>query len=280
MAMLRSKLMAESLGRLLGAPLVYVLAEVRLSPILDTAKRAAAAQEVLRSKFPRLTRLNEVQTVLGPSATLTSAQSYSFSDRERSKGVVVTGSSVVYHVTSYKESRDFFEELGWVLTTLETLYAGDLVARLGLRYVDAIVPMSGESASAYIRPEFAGIDLESGHERKVQMLAEYPRNNGALTLRYLCLGPGVYLTPDLVPDLLAEPEWVRRARKSGQSAALLDTDRWENFEQSFLAANLLNKFKDLKADIRRAFLSSTTPYAREVWEKPRVLEPESAIANG
>jgi uncharacterized protein (TIGR04255 family) len=273
--------MTESLGRLLGAPLVYVLAEVRLPTILDTAKRAAAAQEALRSRFPRLVRLNEVQTVIGPSASLSASQSFAFSDVERNKGVVVTSGSLVYHVTAYKESQDFFQELEWVLKAVEPFYASDLVARAGLRYVDAIIPSPGEDAFRYVKSEFCGINLDSGQEkRRIQMLVEYPRQNGALTLRLLSLGPGFYLTPDLVPDLLTAPAWVRDAQNTGRSAVLLDTDRWENMDRPFSSDGLLATFRELKKDIRTAFLGATTDYAMKCWQEPRLSDEQKAIANG
>lgn len=257
--------MTDSLGQWPSAPLVYVLAEVRCSPTLDVAKRASAVQEAIREEYPLLEPISEVR--LGPGMPASSM--YAFSDATRRRGVVVSSNNLCYHVTKYETSKEFFEQLGRLLKTIEPIYANDAIARLGLRYVDAIVLDGDGSISDYIAPEMLGISLNGDYQKRVQCVVEQSRPNGGIAVRLLAVGAPMYLSPDLLPLGLRPPSWILKASERKAPAAILDTDNWVAEERSFEAGEILSAFEGLKQGITDAFLKAATDRAIKLWKLPR-----------
>jgi uncharacterized protein (TIGR04255 family) len=261
--------MSESLGQWRSAPLVYVLAEVRCSPTLDVAKRASAVQEAIRGEFPLLEPVAEVRFGAGiPSGSSTSTM-FAFTDSSKKRGVVVTSTSLCYHVTQYVTSAEFFEELGRLLQVLEPIYAADAVTRMGLRYVDAIIPSANMSISDYISPSMVGVSLGGVEQRRVQCVVEEARPNGGIAVRLLALGIPIYLSPDLLALGLRRPSWVDAANERQAPAAILDTDNWVAVERTFEAQEILTTFRGLKEGITNAFLKSITDHSKKEWQLPR-----------
>jgi uncharacterized protein (TIGR04255 family) len=262
---LGKRIMVDSLGQWPSAPLVYVLAEVRYSPILDLAKRAAAVQELLKPKFPLLEPTAEI--TLAPGVTPSTL--YAFSDATRRRGVVLSGNGVYYQVTEYETSHEFFQQLGQVLEAIEPVYAKETVIRLGLRYVDAIAIEKGESVFDYITTTMGGTQLDGGEQTRVQCVIERLRSNGGITVRLLSLGIPLYRSPDLPALGLRHPGWVEKAMERQVPAATLDTDNWTMTVRSFDAAALLESFKELKNGITETFLKVATEQAVERWKSTR-----------
>jgi uncharacterized protein (TIGR04255 family) len=261
--------MTDSLGQWPSAPLVYVLAEVRFSPTLDISRRAAVLQDALRAEFPLLEPIAEIR--VSPAAPVGSAAStmYAFTDATKRRGVLVSTMSVCYHATAYETSKEFFEQLGRVLTAIEPVYASDTVTRLGLRYVDVIVAELGESVFDYITPAIAGVALNEDDQRRVQCVIEQPRPNGGIAVRLLSLGVPLYRSPDLPAPGLVPPTWVQRAAERKTPTALLDTDNWILGERAFDVKSVLEAFGGLKEGISDAFLKVATPHAIKVWKSDR-----------
>lgn len=194
---------------------------------------------------------------------------YAFTDASKRRGVVISSSSLCYHVTQYLTSNEFFDELGLVLKTLEPIYATDAVTRLGLRYVDAIVPDPGESVFDYIDSSMVGISFGETRQKRVQCVIEEARPNGGIAVRLLALGLPIYLSPDLPALGLRRPSWVEKMAERQAPAAILDTDHWVATERSFVADEILSTFKGLKEGITDAFLKSSTDHAKELWRSSR-----------
>ena len=180
--------MSDSLGQWPSAPLVYVLAEVRCSPTLDVARRAAAVQEAIRQEFPLLAPIAQFQVGPGLPAGAIMSNMFAFTDSTRRRGLLISAGSVVYQATEYQTSKEFFEQLGRVLTALEPVYGNDTVTRLGLRYVDVIVPREGESVFDYLTPSMRGITLNDNDSRRVQCVIEQQRSGGGIAVRLVALG--------------------------------------------------------------------------------------------
>jgi uncharacterized protein (TIGR04255 family) len=256
--------MSDTLGQWPSAPLVYVLAEVRCSPTLDLNKRAAAVQEAIKPEYPFLEPVAEMR--FGPGNINPVASSmYAFTDSSKRRGIVVTSTSLCYHVTKYVTSKEFFDDLGHVLKMLEPIYAGEPVTRLGLRYVDAIVPKQNEGVLDYIDKSMVGIALGGTNQRRVQCVVEETRENGGIAVRLLALGVPLYLSPDLPALGLRPPTWVENASERQAPSAILDTDHWIAIERSFVAHELLLEFRGLKVGITDAFLKATTEHAKHAW---------------
>jgi len=261
--------MTDTLGQWPSAPLVYVLAEVRCSPTLDVERRAAAVQEAIRSEYPLLEPVADIRVSPGAQIGATTSPIFAFADANRRRGVVISSGSVCYHVTEYATSNEFLDQLGSVLRAIEPIYATDTVTRLGLRYVDAIVPEDNETVFDYVSPALAGVSLDDGSSRRVQCVVEQPRQDGGIAIRFLALGIPIYRSPDLPALGLRQPAWVDRAMEHQAATAILDTDHWIATPRQYQAEPVLDAFKSLKAGITSAFLKATTPHALKIWQSPR-----------
>jgi len=261
--------MTDTLGQWASAPLVYVLAEVRCSPTLDVERRAAAVQEAIRSEYPLLEPAAEIRVSPGSPVGATTSQIFAFTDASKRRGVLISSSSVCYHVTEYVTSNEFFEQLGNVLRAIEPIYAKDTVTRLGLRYVDAIVPRDAETVFDYVNPALAGVNLNGDSSRRVQCVVEQPRQNGGIAIRFLALGIPIYRSPDLPALGLRQPTWVDKTMERQAETAILDTDNWIVAEGPYQAESVLGVFKGLKSGITSAFLKAISPHAMTIWQTPR-----------
>lgn len=258
--------MTESLGRWPSAPLVYVLAEVRCSPTLDVSGRAAAVQAAIRGQYPLLEPV-EVQTGPAIPGGASTSIMYSFTDLAKRRGVIVSSGSLCYHATEYVTSAEFFAELGWVLKAVGPIYEQDSVIRLGLRYVDVIVPKENETVFDYVIPSMTGIPLDAS--KRVQCVVELPRVDGGIAVRFMALGSSLILSPDLLAISLKRPKWAEEILVAGLQSAILDTDNWNAESRTYDADNLLNAFKGLKKGITEAFLRVASDHAVQEWKKQR-----------
>jgi uncharacterized protein (TIGR04255 family) len=261
--------MTESMGQWPSAPLVYVLAEVRCSPTLDVERRAAAVQEAIRAEYPLLEPVAEIRVSPGSPIGASTSPIFAFTDASKRRGVLISSSSVCYHVTEYVTSTEFLDQLGNLLRAIEPIYAKDTVTRLGLRYVDAIVPLDAETVFDYVNPALAGIPLNGDSSRRVQCVVEQPRQNGGVAIRFLALGIPIFRSPDLPALGLRQPGWVDRMMERQVQTAILDTDNWIVAEGPYQAESVLGVFKGLKAGITSAFLKAISPHAMTVWQSAR-----------
>ena len=116
-----------------------------------------------------------------------------FTGLGKRRGVVVTSTSLCYHVTQYVTSKEFFDELEWLLKAIDPIYVADAITRVGLRYVDAILPTDDRNIFDYINPSMTGFSLGDSKQRHVQTVVEHPKSNGGIAVRFLALDIPMYL---------------------------------------------------------------------------------------
>lgn len=146
--------------RLRRNPLIVVLAQVRIAPVLRLADSVPEIQDQLRRNgFPRFSE-SQTQTVqfVGsppPSAWQTS---YLFTDRNAKRAVIVAPEHISLIVTAYESFEVFANDLQGILVTVGGVLGPELVERVGLRYVDLIQPREGEDVRDWLQPSLRGLD--------------------------------------------------------------------------------------------------------------------------
>ncbi|MGF6372958.1 uncharacterized protein (TIGR04255 family) [Paraburkholderia sp. RAU6.4a] len=271
---------ARQKGQWASAPLVFVLAQVRFLP------SAAAAPEHLRDaiikrvgyKFPTINQTNALNFEITLDAPTPSpnraAQSviYDLVNSEVDAMVRVEQSALTYAVTSYFDSHNFRNQ--WLEIT-EALKDVDVssVMRLGLRYVDFIIPQSGRKPEEYVKAPWnlAGMPVLPGALRSPDLSVSmmdlaYPE--GRLRLQFM-RGIGV---PSLPMDL----QGMLTPRQQSASAihaecGVIDSDRWiDGNEHSVDRANLDELFRQMHTDVSSAFRAMISPLADEEWNPTKI----------
>lgn len=141
--------------------------------------------------------------------------------------------------------------------------------RIGLRYVDIIVPEEGKTPDDYVVPGLRclpALTLTS-RARSGLAISEFQLEEGALVIRYATAGGAIGLPPDLQPLTLAEPDVLKRLAPVTGMSALLDFDRFAPLEEMFDASQLKARFDHLHEDHSVAFRELTTEHAKDVWSK-------------
>lgn len=262
----------QALGKWPNAPLALVLAQVRFDPEVDTEYKEVAARlkTALGERFPAMKAVRRVAFVFG-NAPVPAGESKANegevgrdlrSDDNRSALRLQDG-AMTYTTSLYKDSLHFLAEWRSMLDCL--CVAGGLkVQRLGLRYVDFIIPTSGKVPEDYFKDGFGhSTDVFGEVAQTAFMSHEYPRENGAMRVQY---GRGFAL-PSLPPDLdgsVLPPPALLSKYTEGPSA-ILDIDRWRRDSRRLQAAEIADEFQRLRDDICMTFSRIITSEAKAEW---------------
>lgn len=263
----------ESLGQLPNAPLAYVLGAVKFEPQLALEKHIPALQERLQSKFPRFRPVNEavIQLSIGDSPLSQSPQRvrFEFASADNRRGIILNLETLVFHATAYTTYNDFGARLSEVLTDVGAELKHLFVRRIGLRYIDTLIPEEGETPDDYVSSDLRCLPKLSLPLRARSGLAisEFQMEKGALVVRYAA-GPGrLGLPPDLQPLPLTESAVMQRPIPENVMSGLLDFDRFMPQEALFNAVQIRRWFDELHDDLSIAFRELTTEHAKRVWQQ-------------
>lgn len=263
---------APALGQWPNAPLALVLAQIRFDPEVPTeypglAKHIKAA---MGDRFQAMKSVKQLSFELGdagqngvPAQASTEVGFDLRRDDERSSLRIQEG-AVTYTTSLYKDSPHFLSEWRSVLDIL-CREGGVKALRIGLRYVDFIIPSAGKFPEDYFDPGFARSPKILGDQAPVAFLRyDYPSaNNGMMRVQY---GRGI-APPDLPPDLegSVQPPPSLLEKYNGGASAVLDIDHWRVLSDRLQANELAAEFQRLRDNISQAFQSIINDAAKGEW---------------
>lgn len=266
--------MEESLGAWPYAPLVYVLAEIRTEILADLVDYHQDIAKQLRQDYPMQRKMNMARLVATGSQVLFEQQQdmvWELASPDNRTAVILRPNGLVLHATAYAGSGDFLSKLEHALRTF-AMIPSIYVNRIGLRYIDFIVPDEGETPELYINPKLnPDLGLAEGRAGYVSTTwTSYPMNKGVLNLRYIRGTGQPSLSPDLGPvNLTPSPLMALGARANNCPTAILDTDRLIEFSPvEKLDIELVHThFKEMREDIRHSFHDcAITEHAKTRWK--------------
>jgi uncharacterized protein (TIGR04255 family) len=250
--------------RLSRSPLVYVLGQVRIAPILQMGEFVPKIQERLRHAGFPLFRASAIQEILiGPTPSVKMGERWLFSSKDGTDTVVLTKEFVVLATSAYSVFDRFVERFATVLETVGSEAEVALSNRMGLRYVDLIRTNPGESFTDYLQPGFHGLGRDALGASSVlqQTQISAVTETGQLVVRLWQATDGRALPPDLEGDdvrlevPLAKDELV----------TILDLDHFSVKPRDFVVADLVADLWRLHEGPDRAFRAMTTDEARRRW---------------
>jgi uncharacterized protein (TIGR04255 family) len=255
-------------------PLYYALAQAHFNPITAMSNYIELIQNKMRlegytlftpQEFNHLTFNQDVQ----PQATVMKLPVWRFTKQDHTAGFVLTPTSLAYHTTHYTTHEQFLGDFLLALEWIHDILKLEHLSRLGLRYLNAVIPLDGETVQKYLADGLHGITLP---EIPRYSLVESVFNTdlkktdhlyGTLVTRchqrYNLLG----YPPDIGPhDLTTLPQFLL---KKPITHAIVDID---HFTESYLPVDFIQSKKNLlalHAKIKSTLSVMTTDYAQKKW---------------
>lgn len=257
--------MTDFTGRLSRAPVVYVLAQIRFSAVLKMAEYIPAIQEELRGDYPRYEQQQTAILQIGGQGVAAPALAtrWSFEDKAQQCGFIIDQSSLVFHTSNYVDFPHFRDRLLGGVAHVQNIVNTPLIERVGLRYIDLIMPTDDEPIERYMKPELVGFSLAPlGLSNEVnQQLVNAKTAAGQLWVRFT----KAKNTSPLPPDLGSVSLQLKRIPSSDRDSAIMDTDHFAEKSMDFDLNQLTQVIDALQAPIGDVFKAAITEHAVEQW---------------
>jgi uncharacterized protein (TIGR04255 family) len=260
--------------KLSSAPVYFTLAQARFNPILSLESFAPQIQERLRkAEFPDAQKGMFTTINLNVGIVPEQQQSqglmlqtvrYIFGDMNRTSAFVLEPTALSFQTTQYDVFETFAERFKLGLSAVHEAIGLNYTDRIGLRYLDAIFPRSGETLGDYLWPGLLGLDGKFQNDGLTYAFSENLAKAGNINvrLRVIVQDGGVGFPPDLLPLTLKLEE--RFERLHGRHA-IMDTDGWSELRQRFTVNNILEQLHLIHSEIDKTFRVSVTESALNVW---------------
>jgi uncharacterized protein (TIGR04255 family) len=251
--------------KLKKSPLVFVLAQVRFTPIPAIEEKIGKFQEsFLQNGYLRFEeKIQQNISIITPEFQSNSSKFWIFGNRENTRAIVLSKDFLVLQTTAYDRFEPFVEEMQAVLKQLAVLSPPGLVVRIGLRYVDAFKLGDGEKLDEYLQAGLAGyknIELQA-IEYFHQSLVHGKTTDGEFILRVNQNKSGL----SLPGDLAQHPLKPSHTFKMGDAVTILDFDHFNLIERDFDISEIISTFWKMHQHIDAMFKDSIKPYALEQW---------------
>ena len=252
------------------APVFYTLAQVQFNPIVQMSDYVARLQERLRrGGFPdfqaenqfelTIRRLDEAQ----PNFQPTQHVRWSFTNTQRTEGYLLLSNALVFHTTTYDTFADFIQKTIFGLNLVHEIVELAYVERIGLRYLDAIVPLENDTLQQYLNPSLLGFSANlEGRLNHSFTETVTSIEDGNLVARAVITDGALALSPDLITLQL---ELQSQFKEIKGRNAVLDTDYFVVKRNSFNLKEIEDQLLKAHDIITNAFKVSVTDYAREKW---------------
>lgn len=259
-----------------NAPVYYALAQAHFNPVAAMSKYVDQIQDRLRREGYPLFELQQIThlVVPGPGQAqqaepqITPVHQWLITRSDRTAGFILAPSAITYHTTHYDTHKEFIPELLRGLAAVHEAVTLDHVSRLGLRYLDAVLPRAGESVEQYLVGGLHGIEFnaqplyrlaESVFRTEIGPLIQM----GTLVARVHRMTAPLGFPPDMQPSgLMINPKFDV---KESQAHAVIDTDHFVEGRMPIDMDRLGQQLLSLHATIKSVFHAMTTDHARGAW---------------
>lgn len=255
-----------TLGTWSSPPLVYVVAELVISPYYNMSKAVPGLQDGLREAYPRTVEAQELVVDGNKPAAL---PLWRLLSADQKHGIQLGTRSISLHATSYMHSGDFLERWAEVLDAIAAAELGAFVERTGLRYVDLIVSTGDHGPANYLESRLQGITPEGAVSTGSMWAAGFQFAATVVNLRTAAPAPkGMLLPPDFNALPLAKPKVMVEAEKRMKdegAIGFIDTDCIREVQRVFDAAELAGVYTEMQKLTSRTFKTALSSVARGEW---------------
>lgn len=259
-----------------NAPVYYALAQARFNPVAAMAKYVDEVQDILRRDGyilfdPQQGTLLKLTAVPGQSPTepqLERTTSWLITKGDRSSGFILSATSITFHTTHYETSSEFMPELLRGLKAVHEVVGLDHISRLGLRYLDAVLPQPGHAIDQYLADGLHGVRFGAAqryalNESVFETESAPLLPKGTLVARVHRMDSPLGYPPDMVPSgLVAMPKFEI---KDARLHAVIDTDHFVEGRMPLNFEKIAEQLSNLHSTIKLVFDATVTDHARAVW---------------
>lgn len=261
------------MGKPLKSPPVYLtLAQVRFNPILKLVDFLPSIQESFRRVgYPGFDRQHiisiqlNIQEGLPPTPNPVQQERFQFGNVERTHIFLLDSQSLTLQSTNYGQFETFSACFLEGLSIVHKAVSLAFTERVGLRYLDRVMPQSGETIEQYLVEQVHGLTSRLGG-RSIHSYTEAMNEIGNIKLlsRVAIQDGPLAFPPDLQPGNMQITE--RFASYSGISA-ILDNDGFFEGRETFSTKAVADHLDTIHKVIGAAFKTTATPYAFAAWDK-------------
>lgn len=258
-----------------NAPVYFTVTQVRFNPVLSFENYLASIQEKMRAAgYPDFKRQQVPQLVLVPEKTETGERQQPtmvpqtrciFGDIKGTSGFVVDNNSLAYQTTAYQTFDTFVKAFQTGLAIIHDAMNLAFTERIGLRYLDAVLPSGGETVDQFLIAEVIGLSKKNSGISVLHTFSEtvIALSTGRLVSRVVLQNGKLGLPPELIQ---LAPKIDDRFMAADGPHAIIDTDAFSESREAFDIVKICNRMTDLHNEINKAFETITTPHARKTWK--------------
>lgn len=261
------------MGTPLKNPPVYLtLAQVRFNPILKLGDFLPSIQESFRqARYPDFERQNIISIQItaqdgqSPTPMPVQQERFLFSNVEKTHTFILDGQSLTLQSTNYGHfeafSACFLEALGIVNDAVKLAFT----ERVGLRYLDRVMPQAGETIEQYLVDQVKGMNSRFAG-RPLYAFTEAMNEIGNIKLlsRVAIQEGSLAFPPDIQPRNMQISE--RFTSYIGNNA-ILDNDGFVEGREVFSSQAVAEHLDAIHNVIGAAFKATVTPHALITWDK-------------
>lgn len=259
-----------------NAPVYYAIAQAHFNPIAAMSRYVDEIQDRLRREGYPLFEPQQVThlVVPGPGGAqpaepqITRTVSWLITRSDRTAGFILAPSAISYHTTHYETHNEFIPALLRGLAAVHEVASLDHISRLGLRYLDAVLPRANESVEQYLVPGLHGIDFNSTRRYTLTESVFGTETGpllpiGTLVTRVHRMISPLGFPPDMQPNGLTVSS--RFDVKEPRTHAVIDTDHFVEGNMPIDMLQIEEQMLSLHATIKSVFAATTTNDARAAW---------------
>jgi len=261
------------MGTPLNNPPVYLtLAQVRFNPILKLAEFLPNIQEAFRlDGYPDFERQHIISIQLteqeghSPTPISVPQERFQFGNVEKTHTFHLDGQSLTLQSTNYGRYETFSEFFLKGLQIVHEAVSLAFTERVGLRYLDRVMPEPGESIQQYLAEQVHGLNSSLGG-RSLYSYAEAMNEIGNIKLlsRVAIQEGPLAFPPDIqLGDMLIMKKFV----SFNGNGAILDNDGFFEGREAFSTNAVAEHLDAIHKVIGTAFRTTATPYAFSAWDK-------------
>lgn len=260
------------LGSWPNAPLALVVAQVRFEHHPEASPNLVAEriQKVTGGIYPNISPLLSISVVIGQAPPTTMPPSmdpagFDLRNAESNEVVRLQQGSLTFMTSAYLDRSHFSNQWHSFMDAL--CEDRELrVIRLGIRYVDFIIPSDGHVPEDYFLDGLGRSPAALGNQSPVAFtLYDFARaDGGQLRVQY----SRGYGAPALPPDLQGSVLLPARLSSlpAGGISAMLDMDRWLMVNETLPVDRVSDALVALRSDISDSFQSIISPLADKEWK--------------
>lgn len=258
--------------KLLRSPLVYALAVVRFSPIALMKSYVSEIQEAMRlNDFPQFSEENSHRIRFGPSGPMQrpiEEVRWIFKNNSGAKSAILTTNFFAFEVSEYDRFDSFESDVVELLSIVseKSQMANNMLEQVGLRYLDAVVPVDALTAQECVQPSIRGLELDTlgiaPENGGFQYVVGGAVNDGQFRLAVYPFRNGIFMPADI--SATVSFEHLQFDKKT--SGIVLDFDHTILSKgKSFSTELVKTQLKTAHSQIGQAFRSVVTTEAMEAW---------------